>query len=464
MLEYAGTVASLPAPKLIIFVACRRRRIKCGEERPTCSNCTKSKRQCEGYNQRVVFKDPLNAYRGSQISGSSQISFSEPRVNARRDNLSQALPSGPLPIAPKPGPGPLGLSIVTSEKAVPTLPSSQTPGIERRVYSFSNNTEYHSPTKPASSKSAPQNQLVLDTIDQSHIPEPKRKPTPNEQHAHYDFDAYQVKKEGRDEVPITPAQSSPQVWSAGPSSASMFSQELYYDSNRQFPASATFFPSYPTSSWLTTPISATSRPSISPHNQGSKAYVEFEDFSRANEKGDQIKGEHHLSGQQSFQMHQPRPTDWKMENHSGIELDDEENEDDPFDISDEDVTMEEQEYDNASLKGTQLENYLQKNDLGIVVALKARQDVQDMRIRVSTAFIDRPNMLATYIPSPQSSPLSDNMTARIFCHFINVTAPSMTMFERHPANPSLMFQGRPISKSQQHIWTCKLMSFKFGIS
>ncbi|KAF2106959.1 hypothetical protein BDV96DRAFT_311431 [Lophiotrema nucula] len=39
-------------------LTCRKRRIKCGEERPTCANCIKSKRQCEGYNQRVTFKPP----------------------------------------------------------------------------------------------------------------------------------------------------------------------------------------------------------------------------------------------------------------------------------------------------------------------------------------------------------------------------------------------------------------------
>ena len=42
-------------------VTCRRLRIKCGEERPTCQNCIKSKRNCEGYAQRVVFKQPLGA-------------------------------------------------------------------------------------------------------------------------------------------------------------------------------------------------------------------------------------------------------------------------------------------------------------------------------------------------------------------------------------------------------------------
>jgi Fungal Zn(2)-Cys(6) binuclear cluster domain len=48
---------------LIVTTACRKRRIKCGEERPRCGNCVKSKRQCEGYNQRVIFKDPLSALR-----------------------------------------------------------------------------------------------------------------------------------------------------------------------------------------------------------------------------------------------------------------------------------------------------------------------------------------------------------------------------------------------------------------
>src|SRR5438045_9552799 len=35
--------------------ACRKRRIKCGEERQVCANCTKSKRNCEGYEHRVIF-------------------------------------------------------------------------------------------------------------------------------------------------------------------------------------------------------------------------------------------------------------------------------------------------------------------------------------------------------------------------------------------------------------------------
>ncbi|CAG9937153.1 unnamed protein product [Clonostachys rosea f. rosea IK726] len=43
-------------------LTCRKRRIKCDENRPTCNNCIKSKRTCEGYSKRVVFKAPIGSH------------------------------------------------------------------------------------------------------------------------------------------------------------------------------------------------------------------------------------------------------------------------------------------------------------------------------------------------------------------------------------------------------------------
>jgi hypothetical protein len=72
-------------------LTCRKRRIKCGEERPTCANCIKSKRQCEGYNQRVIFKTPLEGwpnhpgvvstlqYHNSMLPGSRNTGFRPPQ-------------------------------------------------------------------------------------------------------------------------------------------------------------------------------------------------------------------------------------------------------------------------------------------------------------------------------------------------------------------------------------------------
>lgn len=44
------------------MLACRKRRIKCGEEKPICNNCIRSKRECEGYAQRLVFKRPVGPF------------------------------------------------------------------------------------------------------------------------------------------------------------------------------------------------------------------------------------------------------------------------------------------------------------------------------------------------------------------------------------------------------------------
>ncbi|GJN66889.1 hypothetical protein PLICBS_000911 [Purpureocillium lilacinum] len=85
-------------------LTCRKRRIKCDENKPRCKNCIKSKRECEGYNQRVVFKDPMGAQHGH---------FAPPLYSAGTaylgDHLAahHAKPPAPMPlqaIAPKPSP------------------------------------------------------------------------------------------------------------------------------------------------------------------------------------------------------------------------------------------------------------------------------------------------------------------------------------------------------------------------
>jgi Fungal Zn(2)-Cys(6) binuclear cluster domain len=73
-------------------LTCRKRRIKCGEERPTCNNCIKSKRHCEGYNQRVIWKPPIG-----DLSGVYPASSSIPYASAF---IPGALPAYPRPVPP----------------------------------------------------------------------------------------------------------------------------------------------------------------------------------------------------------------------------------------------------------------------------------------------------------------------------------------------------------------------------
>ena len=96
---------------LTVDVACRKRRIKCGEERPTCANCIKSKRPCEGYAPRVIFKDPLGAFRPNgweaKINGNHSLGYSgqsgNPGLYVRTQSGSTAQSSLPA-IAPRPSP------------------------------------------------------------------------------------------------------------------------------------------------------------------------------------------------------------------------------------------------------------------------------------------------------------------------------------------------------------------------
>jgi hypothetical protein len=168
--------------------------------------------------------------------------------------------------------------------------------------------------------------------------------------------------------------------------------------------------------------------------------------------------EHEHEHEPRLGTYPPQTTEWGLGQPSPLErtqfnmLDED---DGPFDVSDDDIVMGDNDDSEVWQQEDILDNHLRNNDLGIVVALQASQDNRGLSLRSFTSFIDRPNMLATYTPSSQSTPLRDQMTARIFCHFINVTGPSMSMYERHPANPSLIFQGAPVPKSQQHIWACK---------
>jgi hypothetical protein len=77
-------------------------------------------------------------------------------------------------------------------------------------------------------------------------------------------------------------------------------------------------------------------------------------------------------------------------------------------------------------------------------------------VRSYTSYLNEPNVLATYRPAATASPLMDLQTARIFCHFVASTGPSVSIYERHPTNPSLMFSGFPVPGTQQALWTYTL--------
>lgn len=101
-----------------------------------------------------------------------------------------------------------------------------------------------------------------------------------------------------------------------------------------------------------------------------------------------------------------------------------------------------------------MEHHLGKippSDLGMMIHMSANQN--NMNVRSMTNFLNEPNVLATYHPSYAASPLADPQTARVFCHFITATAPTLNVCERHPSNPAVIFSGRPVPRSQRALWS-----------
>lgn len=134
---------------------------------------------------------------------------------------------------------------------------------------------------------------------------------------------------------------------------------------------------------------------------------------------------------------------------------DKDDEDDLYDVSSDDEMAD--AGDSTGGRARDLQRRLAASNLQAVMTLQAHQDRQDTRVRTYHSVIENfgSNMLATYEPSFKDSPLNDPLACRIFTHFINVVAPGISMYERHPANASLFSQERTPPKSQQHLWACK---------
>lgn len=106
------------------------------------------------------------------------------------------------------------------------------------------------------------------------------------------------------------------------------------------------------------------------------------------------------------------------------------------------------ESDEEMVDQTQTEGF---NQLSLIMA-SANNDSQ---LRSFTSHLNEPNILANYRPSLGSSPLNNPKTARIFAHFIHSTGPSLSIFERHQTDSSIVL-GVQVPPAQQGLWTYTL--------
>lgn len=87
----------------------------------------------------------------------------------------------------------------------------------------------------------------------------------------------------------------------------------------------------------------------------------------------------------------------------------------------------------------------------------AHHEVDEARMRTFSAYAEG-HTLTSYIPTATQSGLTDPQTLAVFRHFIYVTGPSMSLYERHPFDHSKVSPDIPIPQSGQNIWTCKWTS------
>ncbi|KAI1497701.1 hypothetical protein F5X99DRAFT_357250 [Biscogniauxia marginata] len=327
-------------------LTCRKRRIKCDEGRPTCNNCLKSKRQCDGYNQRVIFKDPLGAF-ASAPYGPIHYPPPSPQALVREQQLSAAQQRSSSQalqiIAPKP----------------PTV-------------------GYH--------------QLIGNQF--SHVFSGPTGPQPMQ------FDPGQF---GSQPPP-------PKFTFFPPTTADAFSQSQ----NQWRPEPSVNLNQIPSASSSKavqndTPV-APQQPSNAQAKKG-KSLEEVEPLARVIE---------------------PEPEAWE------------------YAESEDDASMAESD-DEPIL--SQRDSQLSLHQLGAVMSQRADQPyhIFGTHLRTFSTYAAE-NLLATYDPTPANSPLNDKQVASVFWHFINVTGPTISLYERHPSDPSPVFQGQPVPKSRQHIW------------
>ncbi|KAI1075044.1 hypothetical protein F5B20DRAFT_398442 [Whalleya microplaca] len=331
-------------------LTCRKRRIKCDEGRPTCNNCLKSKRQCEGYNQRVIFKDPLGAFAGAPY-GPIHYPAPSPQALVREQQLSAAQQKSSSHalqiIAPKP---PVGYHQISGTQFSHVFPDQ---------------------AGPASSS------------------------------ASFDPNIY------------GPQSAPPRYTFFPPTTIDAFSQHQWRQE---------------------TPVDISQFPPVSP---GELVQNNSAIGPRRPSEPQLGKGKAYAEPGLPVQAPSSNLEEWE------------------YPIPEEDESMVESDDDFMSAEQTAF-------DLNELVSVAPQRPGQAYGpFGTHTRTFSAADNLTTYEPSPVNSPLNDKQVASVFWHFVNVTGPSMSLYERHPFDPSPIFQGLSIPRARQHIWTytCPILSF-----
>ncbi|KAK5119616.1 hypothetical protein LTR85_007445 [Meristemomyces frigidus] len=452
--------------------AALNRRIKCGEQRPVCQNCIKSKRHCEGYNQRVVFKPPTFDFRPAPHGGGAHITFQAGPVAGSIEpyGTGYVYPAVEYAAQSQIRPKPLEQFEPHPHQAGQQLnhplPPSQ-PQYHREV-SAGPQFVFEPPPAGGPPHATQQAHLPRHGFVASGMAAQQPLPATNIPLHHFQTHEFQVPSYNGQHLHNPPgsfnAPSQPMFDNATEhpttTQRSMLQNEQWRDGQdtciRKQEARSPTLSNAPTSETLSQggSVQVTWQPSTA------GAYIPRPELCRPLDQQPTISAHEYMSAQHSVSdahfaqpVQHPTPDLWEHEVHipptesptyvlteAAVEVYD----DDYYDIhSDDEMDF---ETTAPTINGTEGQHTLN------TILGRNHITIQEMQTRRYDTFISN-GMLDHYRVEEHANPLRHGPTARVFAHFISVTGPSLSIFERHPRNTSVLFTEGHIPFSQQGLWT-----------
>lgn len=477
---------------LTVPSACRRRRIKCGEERPTCNNCVKSKRNCQGYTPRVIFKDPLRARpTGGTVRDTGSLfqpitSYNGPEAHHRP--LQPSSGRIPLPVI-APHPTQQEHQMWTGMKSFGMMPAYRDRPYDTSVYTPSD-LPPHALQEIAHRNCSLDTSPVTPELDTFAVHHPGFPPQHHAGH-HVDGDSgidvsypefrseWSHNSTSSTTMPTTFVQAHPNH--ELPMSVAQHRDHAYALSEVDFqpPAIAS-----QQNTWRMPKLEH--EPDQYWPSQLSNVAQNCYDRNQAistmkyTPSGDQaaLQGYGHLNGvnlssalsctmrsksndadiTHSGDAVTPRVTSQHSDTTPPTKR---ANRYDPTVPALYDPSLDDAEdgyFDSDSDEGQGDQDHSMseatRSNLGLMLAVSANRT--NAGVRSFTSFLNEPNILSSYRPPYSASPLMDPQVARIFCHFVTATAPTLSLHNRHPVNPSVMFTGTPVPAFQRSLFTYTL--------
>ncbi|KAF2805486.1 uncharacterized protein BDZ99DRAFT_574414 [Mytilinidion resinicola] len=489
-------------------LTCRKRRIKCGEERPICNNCIKSKRHCEGYNQRVIFKAPIGEWPNHQSTvntlpyHSSLLPGTRPVFRQHQPPVQQQT-QGPLTATQfdfaNPGSGPIpGLDPLNTRalggpppqyQQDPSYPQQPLPSphshlptpISAASYLPSPSHANFPPQFAGDGGSAYQGQqyprqghfqpVSYDTQAQDAKPaisEASYPPVAQAYQIGSDQFGYQQHPQSHQHQqhqhqtpPNVHEEHDPYLASNNPPRADEYQQHQFIQHRPPLEQVGPRRDSHALPTPIDMPRGPYAPPPPQPDRRQSIVHTQIAQIPQSvqlsySDVAPDVKYvPQHTVPEQSTAVSHVQEGFVPGLYTSGFAAD---HISPTYALDEAAVEYEDDDYydvqSDEEMEDAPEQEMISNRDFGMILRLH-EESISDLSIRRYDTFIYE-GILDFYRAEWVANPLKNPATARVFAHFVYATGPSMSIYERNPRNSSAMFSEGPVPSSQQSLWTYHL--------